>query len=224
MKHGCELCEKIFDTPADLESHKKRHKKRKVLSSDYVCQKCGKMLSSKRNLNSHLQRNVPCDYQCKICDLKFDNYDNYYYHQKSKHGEKSSTSNDTDNNNVSTSIGDNAKNSSIYNEAPSKSPQIIPKKKSKKGKVYLLQQPDNPSNVWKIGRTARTLHERISGYQKGTTASFHAEVSDCYACETAIKDEFKKKFIQRKDRGMEWFEGDGADMIELMKEIVEQFK
>lgn len=95
----------------------------------------------------------------------------------------------------------------------------------KNGRVYLLRCPDNPPNIWKLGQTTRLMKHRIlGGYPKGAEPYFQIEVFDCYGCEQAIKREFKKQFIQCKDRGTEWFEGDIHSMIQVMLPITNAFR
>jgi hypothetical protein len=51
----------------------------------YECPKCSKKLSSKQRLVSHLEKNLPCDLQCRICEFKGDNRHKFYRHMKKEH-------------------------------------------------------------------------------------------------------------------------------------------
>lgn len=49
----------------------------------HQCPKCLKSLSTKRSLNNHLKKNLPCDLQCRLCDhFPFNSRQAYYKHMK----------------------------------------------------------------------------------------------------------------------------------------------
>jgi hypothetical protein len=88
--------------------------------------------------------------------------------------------------------------------------------------IYLLIEREflnSGEPVYTIGRSRRShkkttlLTQRVCEYPKGSKCISCRIVSDCYLAEDKIKKTFSQIFIQRKDIGIEYFEGD----IELMK-------
>ena len=74
--------------------------------------------------------------------------------------------------------------------------------------------------VYKIGKTG-DYKRRILQYTKGGDMLFVLKVKNRHDAEILIKDGFKQEFIQRRDYGHEYFEGDIYEMILLMKDILE---
>lgn len=58
----------------------------------FPCHRCNSILSSQRRLDEHQTKKVPCDFVCKICDVKSATYEAYRYHLRSKHPNPSVTS------------------------------------------------------------------------------------------------------------------------------------
>jgi len=54
----------------------------------FVCPKCSKQLSSKRRLEEHLVKSLPCDLTCRLCNTSFANKYRYYKHIKKDHQAK----------------------------------------------------------------------------------------------------------------------------------------
>ena len=54
-------------------------------SKKHQCMKCSKILCSKRSLNNHKKRRVPCDYQCRLCIFIGRDRHHYYRHMKKMH-------------------------------------------------------------------------------------------------------------------------------------------
>jgi hypothetical protein len=88
--------------------------------------------------------------------------------------------------------------------------------------IYLLIEREflnSGEPVYTIGRSRRShkkttlLTQRVCEYPKGSKCILCRIVGDCYLAEDTIKKTFSQIFIQRKDIGIEYFEGD----IELMK-------
>jgi hypothetical protein len=89
------------------------------------------------------------------------------------------------------------------------------------GCVYLLRERefislDQP--VYKIGRSKDAVI-RFESYPKGSKILFVCVVENMRECEKDIKDEFNKKFKNRKDIGIEYFEGPVDEMLETIKSI-----
>jgi len=51
----------------------------------FPCPKCSKVLSTKYWLDQHIEKPLPCDFKCKLCDFKGKDRYQYYRHQKTKH-------------------------------------------------------------------------------------------------------------------------------------------
>jgi hypothetical protein len=87
--------------------------------------------------------------------------------------------------------------------------------------VYLIIEREfikTKENIYAIGKTTQPT-KRFTQYPKGSNLIKLEKVSNCHNCETIIKKEFAKNFIQRKDIGTEYFEGDINDMCILMSDI-----
>lgn len=74
-------------------------------------------------------------------------------------------------------------------------------------------------NIYKIGRTKNILN-RIKNYPKGSEYLFVTTSFDEIAREKEIINCFKLNFIQKKEFGTEYFEGDIYKMIFLIKKII----
>jgi hypothetical protein len=90
------------------------------------------------------------------------------------------------------------------------------------GCVYLLRERefislDQP--VYKIGR-AKNVSIRFDAYPKGSEVLFTLAVQNMRETEKDIKDEFNKKFNNRKDIGTEYFEGSVDEMLITLKSII----
>jgi len=92
--------------------------------------------------------------------------------------------------------------------------------------VYILREREfvrlNES-VYKIGRTDKTIKERLRKYPKGSEYITSNSVVDSKSIEKCLINFFKINFIQKIDYGVEYFEGDVNKMIELFEDIVENY-
>jgi hypothetical protein len=89
--------------------------------------------------------------------------------------------------------------------------------------VYLLQEREfikTSESIYKIGKTTQTIEKRMNGYPKGSHLKTLRSVKDSDIIESILKYQFKINFIQRKDIGAEYFEGDIDEMLELFDDIV----
>lgn len=86
---------------------------------------------------------------------------------------------------------------------------------SQQGYVYLLQEREfvqNENIVFKFGRTANIL-ERMSSYPKGSRlVTAELVYGDHKRAETEVLRLLREQFINRKDIGREYFEGDPVKM------------
>ena len=102
--------------------------------------------------------------------------------------------------------------------------------------IYLLQEREflkTKENIFKVGMTTKQNHERFNQYPKGSILLFQLICDNCKNIEKQIITIFKENFIQRKDIGTEYFQGNYKLMIdsiyltiknEIVTEIKEDFK
>jgi len=89
--------------------------------------------------------------------------------------------------------------------------QAIPKPEA----VYMIQEREfiqSETPVYKIGRTCQEPMKRFAQYPKGSSLLLHRACIDCREIETQIKTLFKKKYVQERAYGIEYFRGDAASM------------
>jgi len=85
--------------------------------------------------------------------------------------------------------------------------------------IYLLQEREfikTKENVYKVGMTKKENHKRFNQYPKGSVLLFQMICNDCNNIEKSVIKIFKNIFIQRKDIGNEYFEGDYKYMIDII--------
>lgn len=88
--------------------------------------------------------------------------------------------------------------------------------------IYLIREREFVrlnENVYKIGKTEMEPNTRLSGYPKKSEILLFLIVDNCHKSENLLIEEFKKKFIWRKDIGREYFEGNRHDMIILIYKL-----
>jgi phage/plasmid-associated DNA primase len=88
--------------------------------------------------------------------------------------------------------------------------------------VYLLQLREHIKSkepIYKIGRTGQEHIKRFKQYPKDSILFFQQNVFNCYVIEREIIKLFKIKYKQRRDIGIEYFEGDKDIMIKNIQEI-----
>ncbi len=85
--------------------------------------------------------------------------------------------------------------------------------------IYLLQEREfikTKENIFKVGMTKKENHKRFNQYPTGSILLFQMVCNDCKSNERVIIQKFKETFIQRKDIGSEYFEGDYISMIDII--------
>lgn len=83
------------------------------------------------------------------------------------------------------------------------------------GYIYLLQEREfirTNEPIYKIGRTIQEHLKRFNQYPKGSKLILQQICDDCDKKERLLINMFKDKYIQIKDRGFEYFEGNVNDM------------
>ena len=89
--------------------------------------------------------------------------------------------------------------------------------------VYLLQEREfikTNEKIYKVGMTQKENFERFNQYPKGSVLLFQIICHDCKNMEVQVIKQFKEKFIQRKDIGSEYFEGNYKSMIDIIYSTV----
>ena len=88
---------------------------------------------------------------------------------------------------------------------------------------YLLQEREfikTKENIFKVGKTKQENSKRFKQYPKDTILLLQTVCIDCDKTEKAILTAFKKIYKQRKDIGIEYFEGDHNQMLRDINEII----
>ena len=89
--------------------------------------------------------------------------------------------------------------------------------------IYLLQEREfikTNEKIYKVGMTQKENFERFNQYPKGSVLLFQIICNDCKNMEVQVIKQFKEKFIQRKDIGSEYFEGNYKSMIDIIYSTV----
>lgn len=79
------------------------------------------------------------------------------------------------------------------------------------GYIYLIQEREFikcKENVYKIGRTKKPNLQRYNQYPIGSELLVHIKCNNCDILERELIFKFKTKYIQRRDIGSEYFDGD----------------
>ena len=94
--------------------------------------------------------------------------------------------------------------------------------------IYMLQEREfikSNENIYKIGYTSRSVIERFNEYPKYSNLLFCCPISCSHSrvCENNIIKICSSKFIQRKDIGIEYFEGLKMNIIKEIINIIKEF-
>jgi hypothetical protein len=93
------------------------------------------------------------------------------------------------------------------------------------GIIYLLKTREfvnSEKNVFKIGKSSKPGATRISDYPKGSVLYFLITVINEDIIERKLIDLFSREFVQKKEYGNEYFEGEYKEIIRLMLKIVDE--
>ncbi len=91
--------------------------------------------------------------------------------------------------------------------------------------IYLIKTRESiklNEPIYKIGRTSQIGLSRLNQYPKGSELLLHIKCPNCNELEKIISNEFKKKFTQHLDYGIEYFEGDCEQMIDIIIVLVKK--
>ena len=89
--------------------------------------------------------------------------------------------------------------------------------------IYLIHTREfinSIKKIYKVGKTTQEPTKRIKQYPKESKILLITNCIDCHKDEKEILKLFKRKYIQRKDIGNEYFEGDYNEMITDINQIV----
>ncbi len=94
------------------------------------------------------------------------------------------------------------------------------------GSNYIIYEREfikTKENIYKIGKTEQPMLDRFAQYPKGSQLMVQKLVSDCAMVEKEIMEVFDIKFINRRDIGREYYEGDVNEMIKEFDEITKKY-
>ena len=94
------------------------------------------------------------------------------------------------------------------------------------GLVYMIREREFSrlnENTYKIGKTSRDLNSRMSGYPKGSEVCLFVNVKNYDVIEKIMIKKFKKKFVQKKEYGTEYFNGNPELMKNVINKIIEKY-
>jgi hypothetical protein len=85
--------------------------------------------------------------------------------------------------------------------------------------IYLIQVREfikTKENIYKVGMTTKENHIRFNQYPNGSILLFQMICNNCKNLEKTVIKIFKETFIQQKNIGTEYFEGDYKKMIDVI--------
>jgi len=90
------------------------------------------------------------------------------------------------------------------------------------GYIYLLREREfikNAENIYKIGYTNQNPNKRFNGYPRDSELLLLEEMYNANIYEKQIIKTFKNNFINRRDIGLEYFEGNRYYMCNIILKI-----
>lgn len=83
--------------------------------------------------------------------------------------------------------------------------------KTPRSYVYLIREREHirmEEEVYKLGKTTQEPNSRLAGYPKDSQVILYMDVPDCHKTERTLMSVFDERFINRRDIGREYYEGD----------------
>jgi hypothetical protein len=77
--------------------------------------------------------------------------------------------------------------------------------------------------VYKVGRTNQSELGRFNGYDKGSQLYYYERVGDCKYLEPLILQQLRAEHVNKRDRGLEYFEGNPREIIRTIRAVIEEF-
>ena len=178
--------------------------KNEPIATKIICENCKQIFSKTSNYKRHISKNRcrGCEPEvCKICLKRFN----------------STTARATHNRRVK------CKAPSIPIPKINPVDNITESSSNPNEFIYLIQLREfvrNNEPIYKIGRTKQSYEKRIKSYPRGSSLLFYHTVDDCVTTETNIKKYLGENFIQRRDLGLEYFEGDCKLIMNAIKQFL----
>jgi len=86
--------------------------------------------------------------------------------------------------------------------------------------IHEKQFVETNQNIYKIGKTTQHAIKRYLQHPKGSVLKIQMSVANCTIVKNKLKKTFDEKFINRKDIGREYYEGNYDEMeIEFINVI-----
>lgn len=85
--------------------------------------------------------------------------------------------------------------------------------------IYLLQTREfvnTKEPIYKVGRTSKPNLIRFNQYPNGSILLFQMICNSCKNMEKLVIDKFRDRFIQKRELGLEYFQGDYNLMIDII--------
>jgi hypothetical protein len=92
--------------------------------------------------------------------------------------------------------------------------------------IYLLQTREfinTNKPIYKVGKTKLINYGRFNQYPKGSILLLQSNCYNCDVIEKIIINEFKEKFKQRLEIGLEYFEGDYIKMKQIINLTIDKY-
>ena len=86
--------------------------------------------------------------------------------------------------------------------------------------IYLLRTREFirlDENIYKIGKTTQEPNNRLKGYSE---IIYIISVKNCHETEQLCINKFKDEYVQKREYGIEYFEGNVKDMIKTINSIL----
>ena len=190
--YKCKNCSFYTKYKRSLIVHLNKKKNPCQLSKkNYICNLCGKEFIKKDDYNKHMNRKT----QCKPI-IKFENNTTKNEEEKYENLLQEIEQLKIENNNLKKNV--------MTKEL---------------GYIYLIHEREfvnSYQDIYKIGKTRKENNKRFISYPKGSVLLFQIICTDCDNVEKELIDIFKDKFVQRKDIGTEYFQGDYQEMIDII--------
>lgn len=204
--YKCDNCLRTWKYESEYIRHKNSKRPCRVGQVNYVCDICNYTTKDKTKFDNHKARKYPCKSKTestRVTDILTEQIKNlgkkvdHLYKEKQK-----ITTNEQKTN---------------ANE------QKTTEQKNNCGFVYIVQEREFlGTNIYKIGKTNRTMKARMGNYPKNTSVHYLSSVVDCAVVEKQIIDVFDEKFTKMKCYGNEYYDGNLAQMIREVNKITDE--
>lgn len=158
------------------------------------CLRCGYETNLKNSYKNHLARKRQC--KPKLSDIPLS------YLQES----------------FDTFLSNNKKQPMIIDY-----PSILPiENVSTVGYLYMIREREfikTGEKIYKVGKTTQEIHKRLCKYPKNSELILAIKFQNCHKSETELLRVARIQLKQRRDIGLEYFEGDEHDIMKLFYQL-----